>query len=204
MIRRRLEKQVGAYRDGALSETQADAVRRRLESDPEARAEWARQESIGRLAREAWRDGPPAPAPEMLIAALRPAMARIDAELEAARPSRRLGWFVPFPVLAMGGAAAILAAVMLRPEAAPESAGQPMPAAVARSTSASAPAVDVQTIAAPAPQAESDGLPVYDLAQGDSPLVVFEEDGTTFIWLLEQPKRGDDLSFAPIAHGGWA
>lgn len=201
MIRRTLEKQVGAYRDGELSESRADAVRRRLEGDAQARAELARYESIGRLAREAWRDGPPAPSAELLIAALRPGMARIDAELEGRQAARGRGWFAPLPVFAMGAAAAVLIAVMLQTGSSPGPiASVGAPEVVARAQSSGPPAV--QPVANVA-QTESDELPVYDLAQGDSPLVVFEDDGTTFIWLLEEPKRGDDLSRLPVASGGW-
>jgi hypothetical protein len=201
MIRRRLEKQVGAYRDGALSEGQADAVRRRLESDPQAREELARHESLGRLTREAWREGPPAPSAELLIAALRPAMARIDEELEEKRSSRRRGWFVPVPLLAVGAAAAVVAALLLQPAALPEPLGSARaPGLVARAENPAP--LAVEPIADAAQVAEE--LPVYELAQGDAPLLVFEDDGTTFIWLLEEPKRSDDdLSSLTIAHGGW-
>jgi anti-sigma factor RsiW len=203
MIRRRLDKQVGAYRDGALSEGQADAVRRRLESDPEARTELARYESLGRLTREAWREGPTAPPAELLISALRPGMARIDAELQEQRSSRRRGWFVPVPVLAMGAAAALVAAVLLRPAALPDPLGASGAPGFAARAENPAP-LPVQPIA-DAAQSDPQELPVYELAQGDAPLVVFEDGGTTFIWLLEEPKRGgdDDLSSITIAHGGW-
>lgn len=201
MIRRTLEKQVGAYRDGELSESRADTVRRRLEGDPQARAELARYESIGRLTREAWRDGPPAPPFDLLIAVLRPGMARIDAELEAQQSARGRGWFAPLPVFAMGAAAALLIAVMLRSGNSPDPLAGAGASEIAARAESSGP-LAVQPVADVA-ESEPEELPVYDLAQGDSPLVVFEDNGTTFIWLLDEPKRGDDLSGLRVASGGW-
>jgi anti-sigma factor RsiW len=200
MIRRRLEKQVGAYRDGALSKARSDEIRRRLESDPEARTELARYESLGRLTREAWREGPPAPSAELLIAALRPGMARIDAELEEQRSSRQRGWWLPVPVLAMGAAAAVAAAVLLRSDVLEPLAGARAPELVARAENPAPLAASPVADAAPN---VSEELPVYELAQGDSPLVVFEDGGTTFIWLLDEPKRPDDLSSLTLVSGGW-
>jgi anti-sigma factor RsiW len=198
MSRRRLEKQIGAFRDGGLPERHAEQLRRRLDVDPEARTELARHEALGKLMRKAWRDGPPAPPAERLIARLRPEMVRIDRELERTLPVRWRGWLTPAPLLALGAAAAVLALAIVR---SPE---PPAPAA-ARTSSFSVPfaaagsaALVSQPLAARSQEAE---IPVYDLAQGNAPLMLFEDQGTTFIWLIQPEKTGDDLSALP---GGWA
>ena len=199
MSRRRLEKQVGAYRDGALPARQAEQLRRRLESDPEARVELARHDALGRLTREAWREGPPAPSPELLIASLRAGMRRIDAELEQSRPARRWAWLAaPASLIAVGAAAAVLVLAIVQPEALQGPAAGTSPALAARSEPASFASVPAQAVSAQSePESE---IPVYDLAQGKSPLMLFENQGTTFIWLIQPEIRGDDVSALP---GGW-
>jgi anti-sigma factor RsiW len=199
MSRRRLEKQVGAYRDGALPARQAEMLRQRLESDPEARLELARHEALGRLTREAWREGPPSPSAEMLIASLRGGMRRIDAELEQGRSVRRWSWLAaPASLIAVGAAAALVVLAIARPDALQVPAPGAAPALAARSDSPSSAPMATQTVSAQTePESE---IPVYDLAQGKSPLMLFENQGTTFIWLIQPEKRGDDVSALP---GGW-
>jgi anti-sigma factor RsiW len=199
MSRRRLEKQVGAYRDGALSEREAAALRQRLASDPEAALELARHEALGRLAREAWREGPAAPSPEMLIAALRPGMTRIDAELEDSRTARWRGWLTPVPLFALGTAAAVLALAILPPGSLRGPGERSAPQVIARADPSTLPVTSEPPAAA---GEQPDQIPVYDLTQGDSPLVVFEDGGTTFIWLIEPVKPSDDLSSLPAARAG--
>lgn len=194
MSRRRLEKQIGAYRDGALSERQAEALRRRLDTDPDVRLELARHEMLGRLTREAWREGPRSPSPELLIAVLRPGMARIDAELKDSWVLRWRGWLTPAPLVALGTAAALLALAIVQPEAVRPSAEPAVPSLTAQTEAPGIPQAPTRSEAAR-------DIPVYDLAQGDSPLMLFEDEGTTFIWLIEPEKLGDDLSALP---GGWA
>lgn len=198
MSRRRLEKQVGAYRDGALSAQEADLLLRRLELDPEAKLELARHEALGRLTREAWREGPAGPSPERLIANLRAGMRRIDAELEEASPKSWRGWLAPSPLVAVGAAALLLALAIVQPESMREPArgGESALTARAAMTGDPVPAERVSTRSEPERE-----IPVYDLAQGESPLMLFEDQGTTFIWLLEPEKLGDDVSALP---GGWA
>ena len=196
MSRRRLEKQVGAYRDGALSEREAGELRRRLETDPDVRLELAQYETLGRLTREAWREGPRSPSPELLIAALRPGMARIDAELKDSRVTRWRGWLTPAPLVALGTAAALLALAVVQPETVRSSAERAVP-----SLSAQVPSMPPAADPISARTDSARDIPVYDLAQGDSPLMLFEDEGTTFIWLIEPEKLGDDLSALP---GGWA
>jgi hypothetical protein len=200
MSRRRLEKQIAAYRDGALAGRAAEAVRRELDSDPEARLELARADALGRLTREAWREGPPAPSPELLIAMLRPRLARIDAELEAERPARWRSWFAPAPLAALGAVAAALVITVLLPEPQPGSTDAALPRVVARAENALPPAAAPLPVAATEP---ADEIPVYDLAQGNSPLMLFEDGGTTFIWLLEPDQAADDLSSLPGTREGW-
>jgi len=201
MSRRRLEKQIAAYRDGALAGPEAEAMRRQLASDPEARLELARHEALGRLTREAWREGPPAPSPDLLIAALRPAMSRVDAELAESRSARWRGWFAPVPIAALGAvAAAALAVAVLRPDGASGPSAPAVPQVMALAAEPSSPSTSLPAALTSEP---ADEIPVYDLAQGDSPLMVFENDGTTFIWLIEPEKPSDDLSALPTRAGEW-
>jgi hypothetical protein len=197
MSRRRLEKQVGAYRDGALSPRLAERLRQRLEIDPEARQELARHEALGRLTRDAWREGPAAPPSDLLIATLRSHLRQIDAELEQTRPARIRAWLAPASLIAVGAAAALLMLAILQPEALYSPAGRSEPALEARAAAAAAPIAAATVSATSEPQSE---IPVYDLAQGSSPLMLFENQGTTFIWLIEPQKLGDDMSALP---GGW-
>ena len=78
-----LEKRVSAYLDGALAEARRDRLERELEQDPELRKQLDRSRALAQLVREAWTEGPPAPAPDVLLAALRPQLAAISRERRA-------------------------------------------------------------------------------------------------------------------------
>ena len=89
---------------------------RRLAADPESAGRVAETEQLGRAVRSAWSDGPRSPSPEYLIAALRPELVRIDAELGG---RQRLAAFLerlvadaraalPSPAVAAGACAALL------------------------------------------------------------------------------------------------
>ncbi len=152
----------------------------------------AENEPLSRLVREAFPEGPAAPAVETLLRTLRPGLARVDRELEDLTPAKP-GWrevlrglLAPATVGGLSGAAAVvvLALVLLRVEPgsvpAPEAAPQP------------------DTIASAFPIAD-DASPISDL-QSESPLLVFEgDDGTTVIWVVE---GGEDLSRTSVASRG--
>lgn len=176
---RKREQQLDAYRDGALAPRARAAVERRLESDPEARAQLRRSEALGEAVREVWSEGPAAPRVDLVIQALRPEMARLDAEhaQHAERPTlaewfsgirRALG---PVP-LAVAGAAAVLALALASPGLLEGPGGS---------------AVATAGIAGPDMASPS---AIYDLSQQGAPLMIFEApNGSTVIWILENPDH---------------
>ena len=176
MRRGRLERQLGAYRDGELSPEQREGLAERLERDAGTGRLLARGEALGRVVREAWTDGPPAPDTEHLLASLRPGFARVDAEIESGHGAwttaiRRAFAVSPTPALA-GAATLVVAALLLF----------------------SLPTTDAIPVA--------DAEPTIFALGGDYPLLVFEaegEDAATVIWVIE---GGDDLSQDLFAGGG--
>lgn len=191
-MRRRLEDKISLYRDGELPERERGRVEKRVARDPLARSYLGRVNWLGKRVRDSWKEGPPAPSPEYLISTLRPQMDRVDRELRSERLSRGLAWLRhslrPAPSFALAGAVALLLFVTLPVEpptevVAPE-AVQPAPRAIA--------------IADRGPLSDT---PIYDLAEGDSPLMILEgADGSTLIWILDEP---DQLSYG-IAAEEWA
>ena len=200
-MKSRRERTLEAYRDGQLSARQRARVDRWLVSDEASRHHLERGEALGRIVREAWREGPPAPSPERIMAAIRPALRVIDLE-RASRPSlwqRMLGVGVRGRgawnrgslewASALGMVTASLMAIVL----------------------ASAPAEEVRreaqhVVAMPAgPEFMGQvGWPgsVYDLADSGEPLIVYENEGATVIY-LGQDLEVDDLSWDPMLEG-WA
>jgi anti-sigma factor RsiW len=177
--RRRLERQLGAYRDGELSPERREGLTQHLERDADAGRLLARGEALSRVVREAWIDGPPVPDTEQLLAGLRPELARVDAEIESGHGAwttaiRRAFAISPTPALA--GAAALVVAALLFFSLSPTGIGG-------------------TAVAAAEPT-------IYAL-DADFPLLVFEpedEDAATVIWVLE---GSDDLSQDLVAGGGF-
>ena len=198
MIRGR--RRLDAYRDGAMPPRARRRFERELERSPELSVEIARRDALGRLLREAWSDGPEAPSPEYLISAVRPQLARIDRE-RTEEPAWRQAWqglrrFVsPVPATALAGAALILLVVLARPE----------PTADLWATSTAFDSSPLGTLETGMPAAESEGLQafsvgmpsaVYDVAQGESPLMLFEAaDGTVVFWLIDEEQEISSLSW---------
>ena len=187
-MKRRLEQKIDAYRDGALSERARDAFERRLAGAPDIQAHLRRSEALGRAVREVWAEGPPAPRVDLVIQALRPEMARVDAENAQGAPlvaslrdwlgraRDRLG---PVP-LAAAGAAAALALALASP-------------GLWQNSDPASRSVSVAGIGAPSFSSPS---AIYDLSQ-DAPLMIFQGDaGETVIWILEAP---DAQSLAPLS-----
>ena len=178
MRRGRLERQLGAYRDGELSRERREGLAERLERDADTGRLLARGEALSRVVREAWIDGPPAPDTERILAGLRPEFARVDAEIESGHgawttPIRQA--FAVSPTPALAGAAALVVAALLLFTLSPIGIGG-IPVAAAEPS-------------------------IYALG-GDYPLLVFEaegDDAATVIWVLE---GSDDLSQALVASGG--
>ena len=187
-MKRRTEKLLDAYRDGALAPRKRERVEQWLRGEAGARERVEQIDGIGRAVRAAWTDAPPAPAPEYLIAALRPELTRIDAELASDTLLRRVsGWLTelrrPLPAAALVGACALALFALL-----PADAVQPNIPGLAQKFQIKA-------------GGSVTASPFYDLAQGDKPLLIFEgKDGSTVIWVLDDPdqlSRGSDSD-------GWA
>ncbi len=181
-MRRRRERELGAYRDGELSRRARERWERELERDAESARRLADMENLGSVIREVWQEGPPAPAPEFLVNALRSPLRRVDEDLAqrslGQRLRQRLGeLFRPVPGTALAGSA--LAALLLVWLGSPVvEQGVPRPSE------------GVPTLASPAA--------IYDLDQSGSPLLVYElEDGVTVIWLLEE-----DAGLSSVSRGG--
>jgi len=213
----RKQRRVEAYVDGALSERDRTRVERQVQVDTGCERHLRQTRALGAIVRDAWTEGPPAPPVEQWMPALRREMARIDAERASVGEwsSWRSRWRALWGSLDMLPAGAATAAVglalalylwptsdvpqdLLRAEA-PSAASQA--AEQARRTingpaRAAVPATNAVTAAVPAGGPAS----VYDLAQGETPLLLLEaEDGSTIIWLLES----DELSRAHEGKG-WA
>jgi len=177
-MKSRLEKRLEKYRDGMASARERARLEKLIASDSEAASHFHTTEWLGRNVREAWLDGPPAPSPERILTAIRPALRQIDAERALAREAR-WSWrnlFGPIPLTAFGAVAAALALFLVPLE---------IEAPFVRYASVMSPqfgAVPVANDSLQSPTA------IYDLAQeGDKPVMVFEaEDGSTVIWLLEE------------------
>jgi len=164
--------------------------------------------ALGRLVREAWTEGPPAPSADFMLAAIRPALAQIDRERRA-RPSwtravdgafARLAAFLrPSPALAMAAAAAFLVMVALvqrshdvrnvlgvgvSAQLAPGRGHSPMVSLVP-----DAPKPAFQAVPNPFANADypADGLgTVYDVSPVRRPAVLFHSnDGAVMLWVID-------------------
>jgi hypothetical protein len=158
-------------------------IRDRLSPPPE-------NDALARLVREAWTDGPATPAVDTLLRTLRPALGRVDAEVEAQGLGARWrellrGLLAPAAIGGLAGAAtvAVLALALLRFDSATSPTAETGPITTVRVVTASA----------------DDSSPISDL-QSEAPLLVFEaEDGATVIWVVED---NDDLSGLQALHAG--
>lgn len=217
-MRRRAERRIEAYHDGGLSRSGRERVERLLRRDLAGGRHLQKTAALGEMIREAWTEGPSAPTPEHLIAALRPAMARVDAERAAATLAERIleqlvSWARPAATAAVAGAA-VVALFLLLPST-PQRAGSSTGAGLATTSLTPSPASlipspGLETVAftQQMPAVFKDGVAlnvgvpkaIYDLAQGETPLMLFEaDDGATVIWLLAEATRPGDLP----AGGGW-
>lgn len=201
-----LDKRLSAYLDDALAVAKRDRFERELERDPALQKQLKRSQALGSLVREAWTEGPAAPPPEFLIAALRPQLAAISRERRA-RPAweraledARLWlsrWIHPVP-LATSAAAAFLLAIALLPR--PDGSIQDLSASLStlQSPPTQAPALGFAPAApprspfgfrspfAPANLSRDAAAGIYDVSPGEYPAMLLQnEDGSTLLWLLE-------------------
>ena len=183
-MNRRIERKLDAYRDGALYGRARAVVERRIANDSEAERRVRNTDRLGQAIRSAWSDGPQAPRVDYLIGALRPELVGVDAEIERARL---------WPRLARGFQAAV------RPGSAAALVG-----ACALALFTLLPVEVPQTIATRVADFRVDEpssqTQIYDLAQGESPLMIFQgQDGSAVIWILDEPDQLSQLS-----GDGWA
>jgi hypothetical protein len=188
-MRRGLERRLDAYRDGALTTAERERLAQRLAADPASAERVRSTEQLGQAVRLSWTEGPPSPSPDYLIAALRPELRRVDAEL--GRAGRLIGFaerlveelraLLPSPAL---GAAALAGLLMLFT----------FPSLVEPPHQA-LPASSLTNFSVP------ETATIYDLAQDEMSLMILQdEDGAAVIWILEQPEQ---LFEAPVVDG-WA
>jgi anti-sigma factor RsiW len=213
-----LDKRVSAYIDGALRGPKRERLEREMDSDSTLAVQVSRSRALGRLVRESWNEGPPAPAPEFLLAAIRPAMAEIDRERNA-RPTwqrgldsllgRLIAALRPSPAFAMATAVAFFGALAFLPRF--EATNGMLDGSMFNlashsqeisSTSDSSPLTQSVPLFQTAPvdfSADGSTTGVYDVAPG-RPAVLFRgKDGSTTLWLIED----GDLSFRLERAGGW-
>ena len=197
-MKRPHERKIEAYLDGARSLREGQRLERQIREDAAARRHLEMTQVLGRGIQRAWSAGPPGPPPEYLIAALRPEMDRIDAE-RVRRPrwqgaAERLAALLrPVPIAAVAGAAALVLIVVT-------SLGLPRGndgldlgrTALIQEAPSAQPVAHKAVFDSP--------TTIYDLAQGDSSLMIFEaDDGATVLWILEE----EGLSSLAAA-AGWA
>ena len=207
------DKRLSAYQDGALTEPKRERLERDLERDPALQKQLQRSRALGGLVREAWTEGPAAPPPELLLAALRPHLAAIARERREQPAWRRAleetrirfaGWFGPVPLATSAAAAFVLALALLPRDNVNDtsfSATLPLAQRVERSVAEPAPGLRMRMPStqfmvpkmpfAPANLSQDSAAGVYDLSPREQPAMIFQnEDGSTMLWLLDE----DDLS----------
>jgi hypothetical protein len=222
----RSERRIEAYQDGALGERERARVERDLAASPLHEGHLEDTRRLGAIVRGVWNEGPPAPSLDRILPALRREMARVDAQREAASPWRRglLAWREAFSFVPAGAvaAAAVVAAVYLWPAAevprdllraeapsaqrsavarvavSPQAQGLAARDSAVRSVTWTGAPVSAHVPSVRPPGAAESPSSVYDVAQGETPLMLFQaEDGSMVIWLLEE----DDLSHAIATKG---
>ena len=177
--------------------------------------------ALGRLVREAWNEGPAAPSPDYLLAALRPALAEIDRERRA-RPSwsrtvdaafSRLGALLrPSPALAVAAAAAFMVMVTLVERS--HDVRNILGVGIGATITGARPGTHVTLVphapksafaAVPDPFANADypadGLgTVYDVSPVGRPAVLFHStDGAVTLWVIDE----GDLSQRGVLGRPW-
>ena len=204
-----LDKRVTAYVDGAVRGAKREQFERELEGDSRLAQQVDRSRALGRLVREAWSEGPAAPAPEFLLAAIRPALAEIDRERNLRPAWQRVLDSVfarftvnlwPSPAFATATAVAFVAALALMPRfeltngmldgslfklgaTAPQAL--PFSAAVGGATSST-------PLFSPAQAGWSaEAPPTLDVAPSRPAMLFHSTDGSSTLWLMDPA----DLSF---------
>ncbi len=164
--------------------------------DPEVARAVATVNEVGSLVCDAWTEGPPSPGVDALLQALRPELARVDAEVGRVSPVR--GWLADrmrlSPVAAGGLATAAVALLVIAVAGIPAGPTAEPPGPIASdlslvpSTLASAAMSGVE-----GPIQMADGEDVYELDLREGAMIFQGPDGSTIIWLLED-DTGERLS----------
>lgn len=162
--------------------------------------------ALGRLVRETWNEGPPAPSADFLLAAIRPALAEIDRERRA-RPSlhraldgafsRLASLLRPSPALAMAAAGAFMVMVALVERShdvrawvgTDLSAPLRHPAPAQSISQVDGPKSPFRDVPNPFANADypADGLgTIYDVSPVRRPAVLFHaKDGAVTLWVID-------------------
>lgn len=155
--------------------------------------------ALGRLVRDAWNAGPPPTSVEAMLASLRPALVRVDREIEAASGglAEKLRRLVQPPMLgglATGTATAALILFLLSPRPIADSG---------YTTVELTPTGDPTVVRSAVPDVDE---PDARLAEGSGveveshdPVLIFESEDSTLIWVVEGQ---DDISFASWGGAG--
>ncbi len=213
------EKRVSSFIDGALRGPKREQLERELDRDPRLARQVERSRALGRLVRESWNEGPAAPAPDYLLAAIRPVLAEIDRE-RSARPAweRAFESFVtrfvlplrPSPALATAAAFAFVAALTLiprfdtnglldtslfPPNPLTENTQIPTSPVASSEPTQSVPLFPTATVDFSVDGSSS----VYDASPGHPAVLWRGKDGSQTLWLIDQ----GDLSSLFDSAGGW-
>ena len=198
-----LDKRVSAYVDGALRGAKREQLEREMDTDARLAGQVQRSRALGKLVRAAWTEGPAAPSPDFLLAAIRPALAEIDRE-RSARPAwqrrvdsafARLGAALrPSPVFATAAAFAFVLALTVLPRLDIGTAVQTNFAGPAAQTPVEGSSVSGQRTAMPAepivPSSQAgftaDGPDGVYYVWPDRPAVLLHTpDGSNTLWLID-------------------
>lgn len=211
------DKRLSAYIDGALTVAKREKLERELEADAALQKQLRRSRALSSLVREAWTEGPAAPTPEFLMAAIRPDLAAIS-RARRARPAwqqtleharlRFTSWWSPVP-LATSALAAFLLAVAFLPR--PEGPLQDLVASAVPFTASPVPVAPADSTTNPGQPWRSPRVPksssifepastfrdqdrsaeIYEVSPGEGPAMLLQNpDGSTLLWLFES----DDFS----------
>ena len=208
-MNRRTEKKLNALHDGALSERERQRMHARVHAEPELRRYLDETRALGSIVREAWSEGPRAPAPEYVISALRPAMARIDAERAAASPWARTreilsDWLRPAPIAAalIGTTALVLIAVLPTPRNPVLRDSLTTNFSGARSMATVEPNPLIEPVSQSGSALHAPGA-IYDIASEGTPLMFFESEDATVIWVIPDDSLSRHTK-PGFSRDGWA
>ena len=210
------DKRVSAYVDGDVRGARRERLEREIEGNTLLIEQVARSRALGRLVRDAWTEGPAAPSPDYLLAAIRPALVEIDRERKA-RPSwqRRLDLTLsrltaalrPSPLLATAAAVAFFAVLGIMPRldtpaglvAGNLTATRLLPPVDPTASLPTTAPVQTPFYQTTPTDFTADGSgSIYDVSPGRPAVLFHDRDGSVMLWLIED----GNLSYR-LGAGGW-